>query len=80
MEFEIREGISDGETEGVSVGGGRGEKMKDNVLWARGVLKNGENGGHGATEISGVKSHSHMNGLIGTKEVIRRRRNGDTVG
>lgn len=39
--------------------------MKNEVLGAGGVLENGVDGGHGAPEVSGVKSHCHVYCMVG---------------
>ncbi|KAF1872288.1 hypothetical protein Lal_00028196 [Lupinus albus] len=62
----VIEGVRERSGEGVveDGGGGRfgggGDKMKNNVFWTRGVLKNGEDGGHGATEVSDVEGQCHV--------------------
>ena len=40
--------------------------MEVYVFRAGGVLENGENGSHGATDVGGVEGHCHMDCIIGT--------------
>ncbi|KAI8018192.1 hypothetical protein LOK49_LG04G01063 [Camellia lanceoleosa] len=66
-EVEGREGLGNGEAEEAVVaggGGGGGDEVEVGVFRAGGVLEDGENGGHGAAEVRGVKGHCHVYCII----------------
>ena len=44
--------------------------MEEDVLGARGVLEYGEDCGHGATDVGGVKGHCHVDSVIGAHGVV----------
>jgi len=62
FELEVREGGPDGgEDSGLEP---CPEEMELNVFWARGVLENGEDRGHGASDVIGVQGHGNVDYLF----------------
>ena len=43
--------------------------MEYYVLGAGGMLENGENGGHGASNVGRVQCHRHVDGVVGAQLV-----------
>ena len=43
--------------------------MKEDILRARGMLEDREDGGHGAAYIGSVEGHCHVDGMIGADVV-----------
>ena len=52
------------------VGGGGGDEVEGHVLGAGRVLEDGENGGHGAADVSGVQGHGDVDGLAGADDDV----------
>lgn len=66
MEFEVREGGFDAEKNlGFEPSP---EEMELDVFRASGMLEDGEDGGHGATEVVGVQCHGNVD-LVGVAGV-----------
>lgn len=66
-ESEVGEGGGDGGAEDGGVGGR--DEVEEDVLGTGGVLEDGEDGGHGASEVCGVECHCHVDGLVGADVV-----------
>lgn len=42
----------------------RPKKMENHIFWAGGMLQNGKNRSHCATEVVSIKGHGNMNGGV----------------
>lgn len=43
--------------------GGRYE-VEEDILWARSVLEDGEDGGHGAANVGGIEGHGDVDDVV----------------